>query len=102
MCANVFTHPDVEACVIFGVRPAPALLARTTPLIGGLQTRAIDRESGHREVDNLAHPFPGFRLAGAEGVGISAAQLGIRPDNFLKPPAIHAEACVNRDALLVR
>src|ERR1700730_16487943 len=102
MCANVFTDPDVEACVIFGVRPAPALLAWAAALVGRLQTRAIDGESGHGEVDDLAHPYPGFRLAGAEGVGISAAQVGIRPDNFLKPPAIHTEPRVNTDALFMR
>src|SRR2546422_8607684 len=52
--------------------------SRTTSLVGRLQTRAIHGESGHREVDDLPHPFPGFRLAGAESVGISAAQLWIR------------------------
>src|ERR1051326_58843 len=102
MCANIFAHPDVESRMIFRIRPAPALLARAASLVGGLQTHAINREPGHCEVDHPAHPVPGFGLAGAEGVGISAAQLGIRPDNFLKPPAINTETCVHTDASLVR
>src|SRR5579864_4852209 len=102
MRPNVFADASVEPRVILRIRPAPALIAFAAPLVGGLQARAIHGESGHGEVDDLAHPVPRLRLAGAHGVRISPAESGMCPDDFFKAPAIDAESRVHADALLVR
>ncbi len=77
-----------------------ALITCASPLIRGFKVKSVDFPFQHK-IDDLFLPFERGISARAHGVGIGASHIGIVLDDFVKSPAIDAQAVNDLDVPLL-